>query len=79
MLSLQSAEFKQIDRHMRSLGSIDGTPIHSKLIARIETQQHGQKTPLQMQFIKATMKAKQEYRERMAASKQKSSMLDSAD
>ena len=65
VLPLRASDFKQIDRHMKERGSIDGTPIHAALTARIEQQQLAEKTPLQMKFIKETMKAKQEYRERM--------------
>ena len=61
-LALQPSEFEQIDRHMRTAG----TPIHSALAARIEEQQLSQKTPLQLTFIRETMKAKREYEERMA-------------
>jgi hypothetical protein len=66
-LALQPSEFKQIDRHMRTADSIAGTPIHSALAARVEQQQLAQKTPLQLKFIRETMKAKREYEERMAA------------
>ena len=66
VLPLHASEFKQIDRHMRTAGSIDNTSIQSMLATRIEQHQLADKTPLQMQFIKETMKAKREYRERMA-------------
>jgi len=65
VLPLLASDFKQIDRHMKERGSIERTPIHAALAARIEQQQLAEKTPLQMKFIKETMKAKQEYRERM--------------
>lgn len=64
-LSLRAAEFKQIDRHMRSLGSIEGTPIHSALTARIENQQLSHKTPQQLKYIKASMEAKREYEKKL--------------
>lgn len=70
-LSLHSREFKQIDRHMRSLGSIEGTTIHAALAARIETQQLSRKTPQQLQYIKASMEAKREYLERVGREERK--------
>jgi hypothetical protein len=66
VLPLHASEFKQIDRHMRTAGSIDNTPIQSTLAARIERSQLADKPPLQMKFIKETMRAKREYRERLA-------------
>jgi hypothetical protein len=65
-LELHASEFKQIDHYMRRQGSIEGSPIHAALAARIEQQQLALKTPLQLKFIKETMKAKMEYEERMA-------------
>lgn len=67
VLPLHASEYKQIEHHMRHRGSIEGTPIHASLSARIEQQQLAEKTPFQMNFIKETMKAKREYRERMEA------------
>ena len=64
-LPLRPAEFRQIDRHMRSQGSIEGTQIHSMLAARIETQQLATKTPLQLKFIRSSMEAKREWEERV--------------
>lgn len=68
-LALRAAEFKQIAQHMRAAGSIDGTTVLARLAARIEHQQLSHKTPVQMRFIKETMKAKKEYEARMAAGK----------
>ena len=65
VLPLRSSEYKQIEHHMREIGTIEGTRLHASLAACIEHQQLAQKTPLQMNFIKESMKAKREYRERM--------------
>ena len=70
-LALHTSEFKQIDRHMRTKGSIEGTSIHSALASRIEQLQLAQKTPLQLKFIKETMKAKREYEEKIAAQEER--------
>jgi hypothetical protein len=64
-LSLRRAEFRQIDRYMRQQGSIEGTQIHAALSVRIETQQLATKTPLQLQFIRSSMAAKREHKERV--------------
>jgi hypothetical protein len=62
MFPLHSSEFKEIDRHMRQHDSINGTQIHTALAKRIETEQLASKTPLQLKFIRESMKAEEEYK-----------------
>jgi hypothetical protein len=58
---LKPAEFRQINRHMRQRDSIDGTDVHASLAKRIETEQLAGKTPLQLKFIRESMKAQEQY------------------
>jgi hypothetical protein len=63
---LTRAEFNDIKNHIRTNDSIDGTPLHAKLMKRIESEQLAGKTPLQLKFIRDSMAAESEYRQRLA-------------
>ncbi|HKE94132.1 MAG TPA: hypothetical protein VKB34_07500 [Povalibacter sp.] len=60
-LPLASAEFRQIDRHMHTHDSIEGTAMHAALGKRIEATQLAGKTPQQLRFIRASMQALEQY------------------
>ena len=64
--TLARADLAEIERLLEYRESIDGTPLHVRLRARIETQQLGAKTPQQLKFIRESMAAEQEYRQRIA-------------
>jgi hypothetical protein len=52
---------------MRQHDSINGSEMHTALTKRIETEQLASKTPLQLKFIRESMKADEEYRARIRA------------
>jgi hypothetical protein len=67
VFALNPAEFRTIDRHMRQHDSINGSEMHTALAKRIETEQLASKTPLQLKFIRESMKADEEYKARIRA------------
>jgi hypothetical protein len=64
--ALTRADLAEIEWRMQHRESIDGTPLHARLRARIEMGQLGSKTPQQLKFIRASMAAEREYRQRIA-------------
>ena len=59
---LTRAEFSDIKMHMKSNDSIDVTPIHMRLMKRIEAEQLASKPPLQLELIRRSMAAERSIR-----------------
>jgi len=66
-LTLLGSELEAIERELQRVPSINGSAIHAQLTLRIEATQLANKTPVQVRFIRESMKARAEYHARMQA------------
>ncbi len=64
---LAGADVAVIRRAVRAAQTIDATPLHEELAARFEAEQFASKTPQQIRFIRESMAAEREYRDRLKA------------